>query len=151
MIRIFLVPLLVVIRTAQNTHPLTKNYEAMPEEEIKSLAELVEIAVGRKLKPFIILGSVIIGMFGYVAAPMTQQIIQLNKENTELKSKVDNMFTADQTREHFLTKAQFNFLQKEDQRFTTEAIINPTLVYEIFRASATSRAEQLQITYRSSE
>ena len=123
----------------------------MPEEEKINLAELVETAVGKKLKPFIILGSVIVGLFGLVAAPMTSQIIALNKENNELKSKVDNMFTADQTREYFLTKAQFNFLQKEDQRFTTEAIINPNLVYQIFQAANASRAEQLEIRYRSSE
>lgn len=123
----------------------------MPEEEVKSLAELIETAVGRKLKPFIILGSIIIGLFSYVAAPMQSQIVSLNKENAELKARVDNTFSSAQTFEHFVSKQQFHFLQKESERFITEAIFNPKMVQDIFRAADHSRAEFLDIRTRSGE
>jgi len=120
----------------------------MSEEE-KTHYELMEEIIGRKLKPFIILASVLIGIFGVIAVPIAAQVLKLTEDCENIKSSIEKKVDSDEAYKNFLPKGTYHLLQKDEHETDLEALRNPEDADLIYMKHNNQEADRLDIATRS--
>ena len=120
----------------------------MSDEE-KTHAKLIEEIIAKQLKPFIILASILITIFGAIAVPIAGQVLSLTKEQSDIETKVNQKVDSDEAYRNFLSKRAYHLLQKYEHESDLEAIYNHQNAEFIYMKNNNKEAEQLDIVTRS--
>jgi hypothetical protein len=119
----------------------------MSEEE-KTHAQLIEDIIGRKLKPFMILISIVVAIFGIIAVPIAAQVISLTKDQGIFEGKMIEKINSDEVYRNFVTKGAYHIMQKDEHIADLDAIKNPGNAEIIYMKHNADEAEGLELRTR---
>jgi hypothetical protein len=119
----------------------------MSEEE-KTHVQLIEDILSRKLRPFYILVTIVVGLFGIIAVPIASQVIALTQQQGTIELKISEKIGSDEAYRNFLLKGVYHLLQKYEHESDMEAIANPDNSAFIYMKNNSAEAEQLEISSR---
>lgn len=119
----------------------------MSDEE-KTHAQLIEDILSRKLKPFYILVTIVVGLFGIIAVPIASQVINLTQQQGEMELKISEKVSSDEAYRNFLLKGVYHLLQKDEHESDLEAIRHPDDADFIYMKNNNKEAEQLDVATR---
>ena len=122
----------------------------MSDEE-RTHAQLIEEIIGRKLKPFIVLASVLISIFGIIAVPIAAQVLKLTEDQSNIESKISDKVDSEEAYRNFLLKGAYHILQKDEHIADIDAIRNPLESDIIYMKLSSREAERLDIAQRGSK
>jgi hypothetical protein len=119
----------------------------MSEEE-KTHAQLIEDIISRKLKPFFILISIVVAIFGVIAIPIAEQVICLTKDQGVIVGKINEKVDSEELYKNFVTKGSYHIMQKDEHIADLDAIRNPNNAEFIYMKHNNSESEALELRTR---
>ena len=89
-------------------------------------------------------------IFVAIAWPLTNQIIDLNKDVSNLKQQVDNAVSSNEAYKNFLPKGLYHQLEKDSYESIVQSIRHPEDADYLMIKNGIDQAERLEIRYRGS-
>jgi hypothetical protein len=124
----------------------------MPEEEVKDIHQIIDIATKAGIK------AAMIPIYWFVGVPMLTFLIILVSLTGPMQDRLSKVIESDAKKvdsseayANFVTKLHYNQLEKDNNRFIVELVLHPESIKGIMQEADRNRAENLEIRYRSAE
>ena len=96
----------------------------MSDEE-KTHVQLIEEIISKQLKPFIILASILITIFGVIAVPIASQVLILTKDQSQLEIKINEKADKVELKKYLPTKDAIDINRVRDAYYRDIFVLNP--------------------------
>jgi len=127
----------------------------MSEEERQTYAELIEEIISKQLKPFIILASVLITIFGLIAVPIASQVLLITKDQAQFDVRLSEKADKTELKKYLPTQDAIDINRVRDAYYRDIFVLNPNsttdstnynlVLKTLFGANARSSSQENKI------
>lgn len=96
----------------------------MSDEE-KTHAQLIEDIIAKQLKPFIVLASILITIFGIIAVPIASQVLVLTKDQAQFDVKLNEKADKIDLKKYLPTQDAIDINRVRDAYYRDIFVLNP--------------------------
>lgn len=97
----------------------------MSEEERQTHAELIEEIISKQLKPFIVLASVLITIFGLIAVPIASQVLLITKDQAQFDVRLSEKADKVELKKYLPTQDAIDINRVRDAYYRDIFVLNP--------------------------
>lgn len=127
----------------------------MSEEERQTHAELIEEIISKQLKPFIVLASILITIFGVIAVPIASQVLLITKDQAQFDVRLSEKADKVELKKYLPTQDAIDINRVRDAYYRELFVLNPTakvdstnynlVLKTLFGANARSSSQENKI------
>lgn len=97
----------------------------MSDEERQTHAELIEEIISKQLKPFIVLASVLITIFGLIAVPIASQVLLITKDQAQFDVRLSEKADKVELKKYLPTQDAIDINRVRDAYYRDIFVLNP--------------------------